>query len=255
MGGRQRNVTARPPAVAARAAGAASSQKGKMLVLLPSRVQYVRLAGMQRERPRHGLPSCSPPPTPTWLLGPMMPPPQLTRAPSLYMACSTTHGAGAAVPRGQGAGLGIQGAAQSCASAAEVELKRRRTPAASPPNQTAARGCVNRNTHICCTAHPPTLKDSTSLANSRWSSFLTAVSATAVAVFLCTTAPSRALPWRAQGGGGGEGEHVCRHAEGSKQKACHRFALHLHTHQALLPYSCPQRQAPTSRHAAPTRAP
>ena len=36
--------------------------------------------------------------------------------------------------------------------------------------------------------------DSTTLASSRWSSALTAVSASAAAVFMCTTVPSRALP-------------------------------------------------------------
>ena len=36
--------------------------------------------------------------------------------------------------------------------------------------------------------------DSTILASSRWSSALTAVSASAAAVFMCTTVPSRALP-------------------------------------------------------------
>ena len=55
----------------------------------------------------------------------------------------------------------------------------------------------------------PHRKESTSLANSRWSSFFTVVSATAVAVFLCTTCPRRDLfcgrrrAQQARGVGGG----------------------------------------------------
>ena len=52
---------------------------------------------------------------------------------------------------------------------------------------------------------------STSLENSILSSFLIAVSASAVAVFLCTTAPRRALPLTMQ-----YGTFICLHSAGSQ---------------------------------------
>ena len=164
-----------------------------------------------------------------WLLGPMMPPPQLTRAPSLYIACTSVNGwvgGGWVEAAGQGGG---QHAAQYLAASRWAGRRRKprpqrsqlapalqssspcSPPAAPPaPCPTAMHGRTSSSARSGAPAsQPPTLKDSTSLANSRWSSFFTAVSASAVAVFLCTTVPSRALPctgraWR-QCRGAGQG--------------------------------------------------
>lgn len=150
--------------------------------------------------------------------------PPTTAAPGVYVCEQTAHlvlrlhahDAAAPVDAGAVVELGLEAVhlQREIVATTQRALKAGKAPSLHTPrtaHRTAQHSTARKDE--CAAANhtsAPNRAPRTSLANSRWSSFFTPVSARAVAVFWCTTAPRRALPCGCARGAGMGGQGMRR---------------------------------------------